>query len=161
MKKSNNIFHSLFLGLGSNLGNKEENIEYALNKIEEQIGDVVSLSALYFSKPVGFQSNNQFINCAAIISTTLLPDKILSITQEIEIEMGRTEKSLNKEYKDRIIDIDILFYDQEVMEQAPTLVIPHPHLHEREFVLKPLSEIAPCFIHPVLKKTVQQLLDSF
>jgi 2-amino-4-hydroxy-6-hydroxymethyldihydropteridine diphosphokinase len=91
------------------------------------------------------------------VETALSPHNLLLITKEIEAETGRKEKSVNGIYKDRIIDIDILFYDDLILESAD-LVIPHPLLHKRQFVLKPLSEIAGNFIHPVLKKTINFMM---
>lgn len=160
IKKHDNILPSVYLGLGSNLGNKQENIEIALKKIEKQIGDIVSLSAFYISEPVGFVSKNMFLNCAVCIKTKLMPYELLTKTQIIEKEMGRLHKSGKYGYSDRIIDIDILFYDNEVVNNPPTLVIPHPQIAQRLFVLKPLVEIAPYFTHPVLNKTIAQLSDE-
>ncbi len=156
--KTNNILSHLFLGLGTNLGNKKENIEIALEKIEMQIGTIVSLSAFFVSEPLGFKSDNLFLNCAVEVETTFSPLEVLNKTQLIEKEMGRLQKSMSNNYSDRIIDIDILFYNNIIYNDSPTLIIPHPHIQKRLFVLKPLSEIAPNYVHPVLNKTVLQLL---
>lgn len=129
-----------YLGLGTNLGDKNMNIAAAIEKIGELIGDVVRQSALYHTKPWGFDSDNEFVNAAVAVDTTLSPRGLLAATQQIEREMGRTEKSKDGVYHDRIIDIDILLYgDRQVNE--PDLVIPHPLMHERDFVMKPLGEI--------------------
>ena len=94
------------------------------------------------------------------ISTTLSPNELLAYTQGIEKEMGRLQKTDSGGYSDRIIDIDILFYDNAVINNYPTLVIPHPYIPQRMFVLNPMAEIAPDFIHPVLNKTIVQLVDE-
>ena len=124
--------------------------------LAERVGDVLALSGFYETEPWGFQSENTFLNAALQLETALSPLKLLKATQEIEIEMGRTQKS-NGAYHDRIIDIDILLYDDLVL-QTPELTLPHPLMHERLFVMEPLAEIAPNVIHPVFKKPVISLL---
>ena len=161
IKQKENIFETVYLGLGTNLGNKRENIDLALENIEKQIGNIVSLSALFLSKPQGFESKNIFVNCAIHIETLLTPHELLFETQSIEKEMGRIDKSDAEGYADRIIDIDILFYNNLVINDNSTLIIPHPHIEERDFVLKPMAEIAPHLLHPILKKTVEELLNAF
>lgn len=130
----------VYFGLGSNLGDKAQNIAKAIEMMKEQIGTLVSQSALYTSEPWGFESENDFVNIAACFETDLSPQEVLSRTQAIERAMGRKHKSINKVYSDRIIDIDILLYGNETINE-PNLTIPHPLMHEREFVMKPLSEI--------------------
>lgn len=132
--------HKVYLSLGTNLGNRKRNIREALEKIGELVGVVERQSALYETKPWGFSSPNDFINACVLVDTMLAPRQLLGVTQRIEQEMGRIGKSQNGEYHDRIIDIDILIYDDlEVNE--PDLVIPHPLMEERDFVMKPLKEI--------------------
>ena len=149
----------VYLGLGTNLGDKEQNLRMSIKKIEERIGNVVSLSAFYATAPWGFSSENSFLNAAVCVETTLLPLQVLEETQRIERELGRTEKSVNGLYADRLIDIDLLLYDDRVMD-AEGLILPHPLLTERRFVMEPLSEIAPDVVHPVLHKTMKELFIS-
>lgn len=148
--------HEVFLGLGSNLGDRGENLYQSISNIEERIGKVIATSAFYVTEPVGFESANQFLNAACLVKTKLQPLEVLEETQAIEKDMGRTGKSVNKAYKDRIIDIDLLLFDREIFE-SPNLILPHPHLHERPFVLLPLAEIAGEYIHPVLDKSINEL----
>ena len=149
----------VYLGLGTNLGDKERNLRMSVKKIEEWIGNVVSLSAFYATAPWGFSSENSFLNAAVCVETTLLPLQVLEETQRIERELGRTEKSVNGLYADRLIDIDLLLYDDRVMD-AKGLILPHPLMTERRFVMEPLSEIAPDVVHPVLHKTMKELFIS-
>ncbi len=152
----NNNLHDIYLALGSNLGDKKKNIDLAIAQIELHIGQVTSLSSLYETLPVGFDSENSFLNAACRVSTRLQPLEVLESTQLIEKELGRKSKSVNETYSDRIIDIDLLLFDNEIIEY-PHLVIPHPHLHERDFVLTPLVEIAPDVYHPIFKVTISEL----
>ena len=132
--------HTVYLGLGSNLGDKAANITLAVQYIEEQIGHVVRQSALYSSEPWGFESENDFVNAVVRCETTLTPHKLLLATQRIERQMGRKRKSKDGVYHDRIIDIDILLYDDLTVD-TPTLKIPHPLMQQRDFVMEPLREI--------------------
>ena len=147
---------TVYLGLGTNLGNKEANLRTAIYKLQERIGKQVSLSSFYETAPWGFESGHSFLNAAIGLETSLSPIEILHITQEIEKELGRTKKSVNGSYSDRLIDIDILLYDTLVL-QTPELTIPHPLMTERDFVMKPLIEIAGNVIHPTRQKTLSEL----
>jgi 2-amino-4-hydroxy-6-hydroxymethyldihydropteridine diphosphokinase len=147
----------VYLGLGTNLGDKEKNIGTAIKYIEELVGKVVSQSTLYVTVPWGFKSDNTFINAAVIAETGLSVHDVLIATKKIELLMGRTHKSVNCQYEDRTIDIDILFYDDLIIN-ANDLVVPHPLIQERLFVIQPLSEIAPDYLHPILKKSIKELL---
>lgn len=132
--------HVVYLALGSNLCDAEKNILNATELIGSKVGRIVSRSSLLETRPWGFSSPNNFINAVVCCETTLDPRQLLQTTQEIERFMGRTEKSHDGEYKDRLIDIDILLYDDlEVNE--PDLKIPHPLMWKRDFVLIPLREI--------------------
>ena len=146
----------VYIGLGTNLGDKEQNLRTAVHKIEERIGKIISLSAFYATAPWGFDSDNAFLNAAVCAETSLPPLEILSITQSVEQEMGRTHKSVNGVYSDRVIDVDLLLYDDLILD-TPTLKLPHPLMQERAFVMEPLAEIAPDVMHPVLNKTMQEL----
>lgn len=126
--------------MGTNLGDKRKNIAGAIKNIGELVGDVVRQSALYETEPWGFRSDNRFVNAAVCVDTQLSPRRLLEVTQRIEREMGRTLKSDGGEYHDRIIDIDILLYGDLHIDE-PDLKIPHPLMHERDFVMTPLNEI--------------------
>ena len=146
----------VYFSLGTNLGNKEQNLRFAVQYIEERIGKVISLSAFYATAPWGFSSEHTFLNAAACVETLLPPLSVLHLTQEIEREIGRTHKSVGGVYSDRVIDIDLLLYGDLVLD-TPELKLPHPLMHERRFVMEPLAEIAPDVMHPVLNKTMQEL----
>ncbi len=132
--------HQVYLSLGTNLGNRRENIREAIRKIGEQVGVVTRQSALYETKPWGFSTPNDFINACVLVETGLVPRQLLEATQRIEKEMGRTLKSVDGAYHDRIIDIDILMYD-DIKVDEPDLKLPHPLMEERDFVMVPLREI--------------------
>ena len=146
----------VFLGLGTNLGDKRNNLLMAVTNIEEKIGKVTSLSSFYETEPWGFKSDNSFLNAALCVETSLEPAAILHIIKEIETDMGRMQKSTNKVYSDRPIDIDILLYDDMIME-TDELTIPHPLMTERDFVMKPLVEIAEDTVHPVFNKKLKEI----
>ena len=144
-----------YLGLGTNVGNKRRNMITAAALLAERVGDILALSGFYETEPWGFESENFFLNAAVKLKTSFSPLEVLQITQQIEKELGRTEKS-NGVYPDRIIDIDILLHEDEVL-QIPELTLPHPLMHERKFVMDPLAEIAPFVVHPVLKERIIDL----
>ena len=133
---------TLYLSLGTNLGDRRKNLETALTLISQRVGTVMARSSVIETEPWGFESQNRFLNMAAKVLTELKPTQVLDTTQAIEREMGRTTKSDAGGYKDRFIDIDILLYDDLVID-TPRLTIPHPHMYERSFVMEPLTEIAP------------------
>ena len=132
--------HRLYIGLGSNLGDRSALLDEALQLIDERVGRVVRVSSYYETEPWGFQSDNLFLNAAALVITTLSPQRCLKETQHIERQLGRVDKTVDGAFQDRPIDIDLLMYDDlEVNE--PDLTLPHPHIEEREFVQIPLQEI--------------------
>ena len=145
-----------YLALGTNIGNRRRNMITAAALLAERVGDVLALSSFYETEPWGFQSENTFLNAALRLETSLSPLELLKATQQIEVEMGRTQKS-NGTYHDRIIDIDILLYDDLIL-QTPELTLPHPLMQDRRFVMEPLLEIAPSVVHPVFKKTIVSLI---
>ena len=132
--------HVVYLGLGSNMGNRREMLDTACLRISELIGPVVRQSAYYESEPWGFESENLFLNAVVCCHTTLTPRQLLRTTQRIERQLGRKQKSKNGEYHDRPIDIDILLYDDLTVDE-PDLKIPHPLMYQRSFVMEPLKEI--------------------
>ena len=138
----------VYLGLGTNLGNKKENLRVAVEKINEKIGKVTSLSSFYETAPWGFDSENSFLNAVACVQTDYKPLEVLARTQQIERELGRTHKSVNGVYSDRLIDVDLLLYDQLILD-TPDLKLPHPLMTQRSFVMDPLKEIAPEVIYPL------------
>ena len=148
----------VYVSLGTNLGDKDNNLRTAVRLMQERIGKVISLSSFYETVPWGFQSEHSFLNAAACIETRLSPEQLLLVTQQIERELGRTQKSSGNAYKDRLIDIDLLMYDN-LQIHSDQLVLPHPLMPERRFVLEPLAEIAPETIHPVTGKTIRELLE--
>ncbi len=149
----------VYLGLGTNLGDKERNLRMAVQKIEERIGKIVSLSAFYVTAPWGFASDNSFLNAVVCVETSLRPLEVLKETQAIERELGRTSKSVGGVYSDRLIDIDLLLCGDIIMDEEG-LILPHPLMTERRFVMEPLAEIAPDVMHPVLHKTMKELFTS-
>ena len=137
--------HKVYLGLGSNLGDREDIIRKAISLIGERVGLVIRQSSLIETEPWGFESDNKFLNGVILCETTLTPRQVLRATQKIERELGKLRKHSTRRtplsiYHDRPIDIDILLYDDLTIDE-PDLKIPHPLMHERDFVMIPLKEI--------------------
>lgn len=132
--------HIVYLSLGTNLGDKEHNLKSAIDEISRRIGPIRAQSAFITTEPWGFESANSFLNAAVKCETDKNPFDVLHETQKIERELGREKKSRNGVYSDRLIDIDILLYD-DIHISTPELTIPHPLMNERDFVLIPLKEI--------------------
>ncbi|MDO9154779.1 MAG: 2-amino-4-hydroxy-6-hydroxymethyldihydropteridine diphosphokinase [Paludibacter sp.] len=150
--------HSVYIGLGTNLGDKETNLKNAIQQLRLQAGIVVRQSSFCISKPCGFQSENMFLNAVILIETQLSPLKLLRKTQKIENLLGRNSPSMQG-YTDRVIDIDILLYDELILNH-PKLKIPHPHITERDFVIRPLAQIAPELLHPVTGKYIRDYVTT-
>ncbi len=146
----------IYFGIGSNLGDREANLQEALRLLRERVGEQLACSSIYRSEPQGFVSENEFANIVAVFRTDYSPEEVLVITQQIEREMGRTEKSVNGVYHDRVIDIDLLqaltpssspfkgenlMESEEVVCKSETLTLPHPRMQERDFVMIPLREV--------------------
>lgn len=146
----------IYLGIGTNLGDREANLRTALQLLDERVGEQLACSSVYRSAPQGFVSDNEFANIVAVYETEYSPEEVLLLTQQIEREMGRTEKSVNGVYHDRVIDIDLLqaltsssspFKGENLMEseemvcKSEMLTLPHPRMQEREFVMIPLREV--------------------
>lgn len=140
--------------LGSNLGNLLQNLNDAKQRISESIGLVSKESSIYQTAPWGVTNQPDFLNQVVIVKTSLDPPALLSATMLIEQNMGRRRKD---KWEARVIDLDILFYQDEVMNEK-SLIIPHPGIPHRRFTLEPLAEIVPNLVHPVLKKTIAELL---
>ena len=134
------MMHKVYLGLGTNLGDKVWNLQEAIRLIGERVGTVVRQSSFIETAPWGFESENSFLNAAICCETEKTPREVLLLTQQIERELGRKTKSVSGGYADRIIDIDILLYDDLTVDE-PDLKIPHPLMHQRDFVMIPLQEI--------------------
>ena len=147
---------TVYLGLGTNIGNKKENLTRAIEALSLALGNYTALSTFVETKPWGFDSDNTFLNCAVAFETELAPLQLLDTTEEIERKLGRTTKSTGGTYHDRVIDIDILLYGCETID-TPRLKIPHPLMHLRDFVLQPLTEIAPDAMHPATGKSIDTL----
>lgn len=141
--------------LGSNQGNRQHILNQAIEKIETTIGNISSTSAVYQSKAHGYESTHPYLNQALVVQTTLTPHQLLKQTQTIENELGRT-RDPNHRYSDRTIDIDILFYENNIID-TPELTIPHPRITERQFVLEPLKDIIPHYIHPQIGLTIREI----
>ena len=133
----------IYFGIGTNLGNRKANLQTALQLLDERVGEQLACSSVYRSAPQGFVSDNEFANIVAVYETEYSPEEVLFLTQQIEREMGRTRKSVNGVYHDRVIDIDLLQArgDEAIRRSGERLTLPHPRMQERDFVMIPLREV--------------------
>ena len=146
--------HKVYIGIGTNIGNRRRNLEEALSRLKSEEVKVVSHSSFYETQPVGGPPQGNYLNGAIEIETSLPPGECLKFLKRVEKEMGRIFSERNHP---RVIDLDILLYDDVAINESE-LEIPHPRMHERSFVLRGLAQIAPEVVHPVLGKTVEELL---
>lgn len=150
---------SVFVLLGSNLGDRELLVNQGCKIIEERCGEIVAESRLYESEPWGFQSEHWFLNQVVKVKTWLLPDEMMRQLLEIEKVLGRDRSTPHEGYVSRPMDLDILYFGNQIVD-TQLVTAPHPRLHQRRFTLLPLCDIAPDFVHPTMKKTNLQLLDE-
>lgn len=146
-------WHKVFIALGTNMGDKEQNIKEALGELDSDICKIVKVSNKYITKPVGYTNQEDFLNCCAELKTVLTPEELIRLLLNIEKTLKR-ERTI--QWGPRTIDLDVLLYDN-LTTFSEEIIIPHPRMHERLFVLKPLSDIAPYIIHPILKKRIIDL----
>lgn len=145
--------HIVYLALGSNVGNRAANLKAAISALPPQM-EVKAKSRVYETPPWGYVNQEKFLNQVLKVQTYLLPEPLIKHLKRLEVALGR---ETTFQYGPRLIDMDILFFDDLVFE-SPTLTIPHPRLHDRGFVLMPLMDIAPDLVHPVKKQTISQLI---
>ena len=146
---------TVYLGLGSNLGDRHRSIRQAIDLLSAE-AHVEQLSSIYETAPVGYREQPSFLNAVARVKTTLEPEEMLLLAKRIEADLGRTQTFRNGP---RVIDVDLLLYDNLIID-TPQLTLPHPRLAERAFVLCPLSEVAPDLIHPVIGRTIASLMSA-
>lgn len=147
----------VYLILGGNMGKRDEVMFHALRKVDRQIGKIVKQSSIYETAAWGYENQNSFYNCVLAIDTEKSPREVLEKVLSIENQIGRVRSEAK--WQERLIDIDILFYDHEMLEESD-LKIPHPLLHKRKFTLVPLNEIAPDFVHPILGQAILEILEQ-
>jgi len=146
-------WHKVYIALGTNMGNKEENIKETLKKLNSEDYKVLKVSNMYITKPVGYTNQDDFLNCCAELKTLLTPNELINLLLTIEQDLKRVRTI---KWGPRTIDLDVLLYDN-IITSSEEIIIPHPRMHERLFVLKPLSDIAPFLIHPILNKRIKDI----
>jgi|UniRef100_A0A7V3RFS9 2-amino-4-hydroxy-6-hydroxymethyldihydropteridine diphosphokinase len=148
--------HLVYVAFGSNLGDRKHNILLAIDEMKKRGMEFLRISTMYETEPYGLKEQPAFINCAALIRTTCAPMELLETLLNVEESLGRVREV---KWGPRTIDIDIIFYDKKIINFVD-LIIPHPDMQNREFVLRPLSEIAPTYVHPKFQKNVLELLNE-
>jgi 2-amino-4-hydroxy-6-hydroxymethyldihydropteridine diphosphokinase len=152
------LAHTAFVGVGSNLGQKQDNCRRGIAAlIADGHSRLLNCSRLYRTEPVDYLAQDWFVNCAVQIETRLDPFELLAVLQDIQKKAGRIQDVIR--FGPRILDMDVIFFDASIIDH-PNLTLPHPRMHLRRFVLKPLCDIDPTLRHPILNQTVQQLLDN-
>jgi 2-amino-4-hydroxy-6-hydroxymethyldihydropteridine diphosphokinase len=149
------MHNRVYLSLGSNVGDRASNLNTAIDRLRE-LGELVAISSFYETEPVEYTAQPWFLNCAVTLDTDKTPEQLLAGILEIEQQLGRRRA---QKKGPRIIDIDILLFGDSIVE-GPSLIIPHPAMHERRFVLEPLAEIAPEVRHPAFNRTIHELRDA-
>ncbi len=152
------LMQTIYIGIGGNIGRRERFIAAAVQLIATEIGRVAAESQLYKTAPWGMDDADDFLNAVVEVHTDLDADTVMMTCLRIEHRLGRKRSILGK-YTSRTIDLDLLFYGQEVI-RVSSLTVPHPQLENRRFVLQPLAEIAPAFTHPILKRSMRDLLND-
>jgi 2-amino-4-hydroxy-6-hydroxymethyldihydropteridine diphosphokinase len=147
-----------YLCLGGNIGDREKALSHAIQKISEQVGDIQAKSTIYETEAWGVENQQAYLNQCIKVKTDLKATELIDVLLLIEKELGR-ERTINQIYEPRTIDIDILFYNNDIINESK-LLVPHPRLHLRKFVLIPLEEIASNYLHPLLNKTIFNLLSE-
>lgn len=156
-KRNELIMSKVYLLIGGNRGDRKEYLRKAMDKIKSRIGPIIRISSVYETEPFGFEDKCMFLNQCLLVRTNLLPEDILKEIKQIESSLGRISRA--GKYEGRTIDIDILFYDDLVINNK-VLIIPHPEFHKRNFALIPMAEINSGFMHPVCKKKIKVLLKN-
>ena len=152
------LAHTAFVGVGSNLGQKQDNCLHGIAALTaDSHSRLLNQSRLYRTEPVDYLDQDWFVNCAVQIETCLDPFELLAVLQDIQKKAGRISDAIR--FGPRILDMDVIFFDATVTDH-PALTLPHPRMHLRRFVLKPLCDMDPTLRHPILNQTVQQLLDN-
>ena len=146
----------VIIGLGSNLNDRFAALSHTLTLLKEEAGDIVAASSVWETEPWGFEADDQFLNMVVVLETGKQPSQLMQLFRSLEGRMGR-KRSGGGRYESRIIDIDILLWEDRVISM-PGLEVPHPKLADRRFVLEPLSEVAPDAVHPVTGLTVKEML---
>ncbi len=151
--------NKVFIGLGTNLGNRMANIELAYIEIENQIGTIEKKSSFYKTPPWGYDSTKDFFNTIVQVSTNLPVNELLIVIKKIEGDLGRAKKKKNSVYEDRLIDLDIIDFNGQIFD-LENLTVPHERMHLRSFVLFPLEELAPNWVHPITQKPIKSLISE-